>query len=486
MNWIQENHIIHFEGKGNFQSEEATKEAKEIFITQFPASEKKRIVIHFHGGLVNHKRALKFADEIGPQLQDDINGYPLFVVWRSGALQVLPDTIKDLANNKSLLEKLIEWVMKILTQSMEQTADSDDTEGLESLSKRPIDENSRDRILEDEITPELADLIDFDDELIAILEEIDTNSGYMALQAADGEEGSIGIDKEVVATQDVHYVSESFIRELVSEDGENLQGIEAGVMSFKAARIIVRIAKRVLKRHRNPLSWNGLIETVTEETLREAFLDYLGRGLWSTMKSNALSSYDKGKAGDELASYLADILKTNPDISLHIIAHSAGSFHAAGLIENLSNQIPRTERELLVETIHFLAPACDFTLFENKILQQQSRINHFKMFTMAEEYEDSEKMVPVIYESSLLCLISGLLEEKAGWPVLGMERFLKKGTDDNIKAFNEFLQGKKRSLVLTPTKPSGKDGERSTADNHGGFGRDAATLDSIKHLIQKT
>jgi len=91
----------------------------------------------------------------------------------------------------------------------------------------------------------------------------------------------------------------------------------------------------------------------------------------------------------------------------------------------------------------FLAPAATSDLFFNEIVSRPERFERFRMFTMQDDYESKDILVPYVYPRSLLYLVSGIMEEKPDSPICGMQKFLS-GTDpyddSNLIAIRDFLQ----------------------------------------------
>jgi hypothetical protein len=113
------------------------------------------------------------------------------------------------------------------------------------------------------------------------------------------------------------------------------------------------------------------------------------------------------------------------------------------------------------------------------------------MFTMGDAWEMKDpvlgKNYGYVYPRSLLYLVSGAFEERAGKPyvdapLLGMQRFLRVGSvsePDQVAAAAKiaaFFQGQDRDVVYAPTD------DVTMSDSHGGFDNEPCTLASVARM----
>jgi hypothetical protein len=68
-----------------------------------------RVVMHFHGGLVDEARGMKIAQHLLP-VYTGAGAYPVFFVWRSGALEILRDNLFKIAREE-LFDRLVRRVL---------------------------------------------------------------------------------------------------------------------------------------------------------------------------------------------------------------------------------------------------------------------------------------------------------------------------------------------------------------------------------------
>ena len=138
----------------------------------------------------------------------------------------------------------------------------------------------------------------------------------------------------------------------------------------------------------------------------------------------------------------------------------------------------------------FEAPAATHSLLAATAAEHASRIRNFRQFGMSEEREAGDVLVPVLYISSLLYFVSGLLEGEPDEPLVGMERYLLKSdiysadSFPTIEACRRFYARYKNSLVWSLSTTGA--GLNSDGKHHGDFDDvDKATMASVAHIIQK-
>jgi hypothetical protein len=141
---------------------------------------------------------------------------------------------------------------------------------------------------------------------------------------------------------------------------------------------------------------------------------------------------------------------------------------------------------LSFRNILFLAPGCSSKLFHEEVVSKPERFEDFRMFTMDDNLETKDHLVPLVYTRSLLYFVSGALEKEVDSPLAGLDRHARGESpydDDVLSAVHDFLHepGRHR-LVLSATLNAGP-GLNSAAATHGGFDDDPVTLDSLFHII---
>jgi hypothetical protein len=214
-----------------------------------------------------------------------------------------------------------------------------------------------------------------------------------------------------------------------------------------------------------------------------------GKAVWDEMKENALlSTKDPGGGARMVLTHLVALMKQDPSIEAHVLAHSAGSIFLAPFVQALTSKGAIASgpmqgdqgRNQAVATCTLWAPACTVDLFKETYLPSivNSAIGRFTLFTLTDQAEQDDHCAN-IYHKSLLYLVSNAFEDRPriplvhndGTPILGMEKFVNRdpaiqtlfglGKADWIKAPNGDAVGTKTA---------------SRSQSHGDFDDDGPTL----------
>jgi hypothetical protein len=109
------------------------------------------------------------------------------------------------------------------------------------------------------------------------------------------------------------------------------------------------------------------------------------------------------------------------------------------------------------------------------------------MFTMHDDYESKDVLVPGLYTRSLVYFVSGVLEDEDPKPIAGLERWLRADAPDpknNLAAARAFMnQAGKNRLVLSRTGDAAHKGLQCLAISHGDFDNEPQTLASLQFLL---
>lgn len=108
---------------------------------------------------------------------------------------------------------------------------------------------------------------------------------------------------------------------------------------------------------------------------------------------------------------------------------------------------------------------------------------------MQDQYEQKDRLVPVLYTRSLLYFISGVLEAESDTCILGLQRHIigNKPYDQEeiLNDINKYLVLEDR-MVYAVTKDDALEGLRSGSQRHGDFDNAGEiTLDSIFYLLKQ-
>ncbi len=224
-----------------------------------------------------------------------------------------------------------------------------------------------------------------------------------------------------------------------------------------------------------------------------------GNLIWGEMKENALGATGESQGGARIAiKYLAELLSKDPSVELHVAGHSAGAIFHAPLIQLLTEQGKITSGPLKgkkgyglkVSSCTLWAPACTIELFKQTYMPaiQNGGIGRFALFTLTDNAEQDDHCAS-IYHKSLLYLVSNAFEEKPRIPlfregeaILGMEKFIRDDQD-----IMKQIGTKKFQWVLSPNNADTGSQNHSTANSHGDFDDDMATLHAtLARILQET
>jgi hypothetical protein len=253
-----------------------------------------------------------------------------------------------------------------------------------------------------------------------------------------------------------------------------------GFLIKHASAIVIRIIRR-FRAGRD----HGFYATVLEEFVREMYLDLIGAAVWGMMKKDAADHFLTDGFGTAL---IKAFVEGRPSL-VAVCGHSAGAIWATALIKAVAAMPDPPDMRIV-----FLAPAVRLDQIVEVIDPKPGFIKAFRMFTMRDELERIDPVLGLgtaaIYPSSLLYLISGILEDENAEafpdaPLLGMQRFLGEDSawlgDDkqiaDVRRVKTFLNGAGSSIVWSTTE--GEAGLSSSALAHGAFDDDQPTLKSV-------
>ncbi|NPT59885.1 hypothetical protein GNZ13_36375 [Paraburkholderia sp. 5N] len=233
---------------------------------------------------------------------------------------------------------------------------------------------------------------------------------------------------------------------------------------------------------------HGLYTTVVEELFIAAGLaERLGTKLWAEMKQFIDDSFsnDADAGGTAFLNHVCDAWDKNPRLRVTLIGHSAGAIYVQRFIEALDARLPASSTAR-VEVI-MLAAAITFDRMNAGLSILRERVSGLRVFGLDNKTESSYWEVPLVYNKSLLYLVSSLCEDdpNADKPLVGMQRYWKGTapyTDADIRAVAEFVQTTR--AVWSPTKPDAKPGYQSQAKRHGCVPEDDETNRSVCFALQ--
>ena len=226
-----------------------------------------------------------------------------------------------------------------------------------------------------------------------------------------------------------------------------------------------------------------------------------GKAVWSQMKQNAEAAATRKGGSRQIVIALRELRAEHPDLSLHMLGHSAGSIMLGHMLDDL-------DVESGLETVGLYAPACTlrFAIGHYGKALRKGVIGAGKLHVdnLTDDLERDDTVGP--YGKSLLYLVSRAFENPRKMPLLGLagcwdpdsndlgELKKKLGADfaeshvRDIRDWDEIADG----FGVVPTvlgKPevvikTSKDGDEQIKTAHGSFDNDIATVNaSISRIL---
>lgn len=467
-----------------------------------------KVVLHFHGGLVKESRGMTIAENLTPQYLD-AGAHPVFFVWESGLLETLSHNLHEISQEKvfKILQKTVlkfaagkltevaggkgglqpirlpkdlevALELKKIEEGKEPFADLQPAAVVSELSEKEIDQ----------FTKALDSDTDFQEEIQAIVDQASpqekkTETTSRGIKSLDRSSGKSLMSPEVV---------QELAEDAATKTGKGI--FSTARIIARAVKILTRTVKRVLHKRDH-----GLYVTVVEEILRELYMANVGAKIWGMMKKETADTFEDGTGGAlpggrlfvrELGALLAK--GHRPEISL--VGHSTGAVFICHLLNHVDQAMKDPNHpfpdDFKFKNVAFLAPACDFGIFDQTLTKHGSLIETFRMFGMNDKTEIDDSLVPVIYPRSLLYFVSGVVEKEPDGegafdlPILGMQRyFLGKEVYNTpeINRIRDFVNSDPRRAVWSVVDQG--PGLASASTSHGGFDEDSATIGSLKILL---
>ena len=481
---------------GRFDS--TTRDDLRQLFKAFVAGGTKHLVVHFHGGLVNEDSAMAMANRLVSEYQQTSVCHPLFVVWESGLLETIRNNAGEVANEK-FFQKLLKRVLAFAAGKVLQTS------AQKGVNVTPVGNKKVNEELANvkEGKPSWTEMTDqlvgqtsevSEQELKQFQDILERDTGFMneAIAISNSVKPPSRTDKSKGATTAVSrstLMSASVLADIKRERNNAGPGQTKGIMG--AARLVkgavVVIAKVVgrFASHRD----HAFHATVVEEIFREFYVSAVGREVWGLMKQDTADAFHEGGATFGGSAFLEELAALNPRPRVTLIGHSAGSEYVMNLLANAGRVLPS---DFTFDVI-LMAPACRTKPFADTLSHFASRIGNFRCFTMDDQHEKADQLIKIIYPHSLLYFISGVLEDNADEPLLGMQRYLTgaaahyKKPETGIPAVKAFLQGGTNRLFFAVSNTGS--GFATDSISHGGFDDTVApaprgTIDSIRHILK--
>lgn len=492
---------------------------------------RKHLVLHFHGGLVSKDDGLAIA----AKLQDvyspsaSTGGYPVFFVWESGAWETIRNNFTELADEpvfKQMLRKLLQYALENIgasdplgtgrsiaqasfgSRALETAAELDafwaspkkstiPFHGLDAMASSTQSRGALTTVSEIEIEADLeTDAIFL--EALATLPDLpaSTRSRFAGGRAMERR---------------------SVFSEAVSSEFSTSTSTRGLVELVKVAVFLARVLRGVLRRYASGRD-HGLYATCVEELVRGfrlggSALNEWGKALeWNRMKQDTADAFGPDRdvhAGTALLARLQAAIANGLQLNrITLIGHSTGAIYISNWLATSAQYLPKEVKQDVV----FLAPAITYDEFAATLRAHKNRIGKFRMFAMQDvlerddqvwgqddELKGEEDWRRFIYPSSLLYLVSGILESRSesdgtlidqpDMPLLGMERFFANSKiypNTEFPAIREtraWLSSMAHSMVWS--KSTGQtSGLNCDSIDHGAFDDNELTIQSLRQISE--
>jgi len=472
-----------------------------------------KIVLHFHGGMVTKKNGKEGAAKLLPHYQA-AGAYPVFFVWESFILDVMLRNLDEI-NKEKIFKKLVSLLVKFavgklmdvdggkatgqlqlpdnievaielekLKSSEVPYADLAATEKLQQLNENEK-KNFEQSLLEDQ---------SFQKAVRDIVTSSETNNQQQETNA----KGILTLDRSSAETLMSPQVIEELKDDVAANQGKGV--LSTALLIKRAGEILVRVIQRFIEKRDH-----GVYTTVVEEILRDLYLANVGGSGWQMMKKETVDTFENVgnqpvRGGwyfvEKLGEHIQEIpVGQRPHISL--VGHSAGSIYICNLLRYVE-KVRKDPNHPLPEdfqfnNVIFQAPGVDYKLFSEIVKGYTHLFENFRMFTMKNDGESQDAMVPLIYPRSILYFVSGVVErdpedpEKSAYdrPIVGMHRYFEDEDtyqDDDIATVRAFLSAQDRSVWAIENRGPGL---ASSAVAHRGYALEDDTLKSVQHILKE-
>jgi hypothetical protein len=502
-------HVIQLKD-GQFDGPTTSAGVADIVKSALASNASSGIVVHFHGGLVSKGSALETAqDRLYPLYADRSNAYPVFFVWEAGFLEAPGNNLGEILGAigkeglfREFMKKAGEWVLKRLPAGV----------GLKGTAGVAVDERALRKEFDDWFAGrgDVPTQLQFaagatEDTLVTRTKGVAVDEDELTEQINESIEGDPDFQRAVQAvyngllpqgqvaptTRGVGTTAST--TSLISKEAaDQLFGHQPGVTKgglswISVAKAVVEIVIRAIRRFASGRS-HGPYVTIVEEVLRQLYIDKIGRiGWWDRMKGDTADAFKPGTSYGGtafLTELAAQITAAGATPRITLVGHSTGAVYICNFLKAAAQLAPN-----LVFDVIFEAPAATHDLLAATAAQHQSRIRNFRQFGMCDDRERADAIVPVVYISSLLYFVSGMLESEPDEPLIGMARYVQNtkvydpGDFPSVEACRRFYARYLNSLNWAPC--SGGNGLASDSHHHGDFDdTDPNTLTSIAYILQ--
>jgi len=457
------------------------------------------IVLHFHGGLVSREKGLEDAQCLADSCFEPAGASPLSFVWGSHPLETLRSNLTEIAK-ETIFRILLKHVCQFAVakaeeklgargQPLELPSDTRIWDEIDLLNRGEMPFNSVDSSsLPKGNTLNSVQISQFEKRL---QQDIRLRSETQKIAAALVQEKHTDTRRGRIQGSTTTLMSPSVLddirRESVGPQDRDIIGIGSTRIVKGAVTILKNVIIRFIRRRDH-----GFYPTIFEEILRELYLASAGKLIWDLMKKDTQDAFKGyGHSGADQFGGTALLRQLNiawaggfsPRIVL--VGHGTGALFICNLLKAADAQ--NLPSEIRFDVV-FIAPSVSFEAFDFVISHHGERIYGLRTFGMKDEFEQADKLLPFLYPRSMLYFVSGTLESEIDCPLLGMQRFYMKSFFDQdshtfVHRVTDYMESGPNRLVWSICHDG--PGLSSGAVRHKDFKTDAATLDSIRTILQK-
>jgi hypothetical protein len=455
------------------------------------------IVLYFHGGLVSYKAGMGTAERLLPDYQAS-NAYPVFFVWESGIIETITNNIGEIAKER-IFQIIWKRIRAIIERKVTQMEGGKDIGYLPQLQDTSYEEIIDKAISNDDGTSLMSDELAGLDTISDLTE---SEASLLEAELQYDSELYTEVQNLSASLRDPEAISDELNSRSATVRGSTATLMDPGALDVvvdrpspqskglisvgKVVKAVVKISAKTISRFVRRRD-HGLHATIVEEILHELYLANVGGLIWKTMKKDTTDSFGPDATAHGGTAFLESLRKQSDPTApprIMLVGHSTGAVYISKFLENADEKLADSYRFDLV----YLAPASTFQLTAKTVEDYGHRISGFRMFTMNDEKEKDDTLVPVLYPHSLLYFVSGVVEPDTDMPIIGMQRFFSKNQfpDQKFPAVakvRDYLASVPDATAwsVTTGNPPGRNTE---AVSHGAFSREPTTQSSVQHIVQ--
>jgi hypothetical protein len=481
---------------GKFDTNQgSTQAALDATFQQIRDSHPASLVIHFHGGLVDRQAGIAGANALD-RIYRAAGAYPMFFIWESGWKEVLETNLPAIFN-EGIFRKIHSYITRFAKGKIDKALQTGIAKaaGPLPLPKQSTVDAEMAKLAAgavpfagtdphalppgDTLTAEeraqLNEAMSADPQLDFMVQEIAASITPPTASGATAKGATVTASTKTLMTPDL-------LAPAAAGPGTKKGLFTTAKLIYQAGEVLAKIVQRFVQ-HRD----HGFHLTVVEEILRGFYIGNAGQFLWDGMKTEIDEAFgsDPDCGGTRLLDALAALWKAETRPKIFLVGHSAGAIYVSRFLQEVQNRsLPSGLRFEVV----LIAPACNFQTLRQALQIAGSRVTALRVFGMGDERERQDAIVKVVYPSSLLYLVSGVLEEESDEPLAGMQRFYgdryTKGefpAIDYVRATAAFQN--KQSLIWSLANSG--DGLNCDMTSHGGWAGAPATVKSVQYILEK-